>query len=136
MRKKIILGAAVAGAVLAGALSGALHEEVRSRPARPVLVFVEESQPQALTVPAQETPEAGEGSPRPEPPGRGKKPGRPGADLGAIKKGISPISGAAGDMKDYLDEADRKRAERIRKSLEEIKKKVRDWHPNIFEPTW
>jgi hypothetical protein len=39
-------------------------------------------------------------------------------------------------MKDYLDEADRERAERIRKSLEEIKKKVRDWHPNIFEPTW
>ena len=39
-------------------------------------------------------------------------------------------------MKDYLDEAEKARSERVRKSLREIKEKVRDWHPDIFQPTW
>jgi len=39
-------------------------------------------------------------------------------------------------MKEYLDEAERLRRERVRKSLEEIRRKVREYEPSVFEPTW
>ena len=35
-----------------------------------------------------------------------------------------------------LDEAERLRRERVRKSLEEIRRKVREYEPSVFEPTW
>lgn len=57
-------------------------------------------------------------------------------DLKGIKKGIRPIRRSPGDMKDYLDEAEKARRRRIRTSLKEVQKKVREWQGNIFEPTW
>ena len=57
-------------------------------------------------------------------------------NIEALKKGIYPKKGMPGDMKEYLDEAERTRAERIRKALREVQKKVRDWERSIFEPTW
>jgi hypothetical protein len=57
-------------------------------------------------------------------------------DIEALKKGIRPIEGAPGDMSEYLDDAERKRKIRIRKSLGDIQKKVKEWEKSIFEPTW
>ena len=57
-------------------------------------------------------------------------------DIEALTKGIHPKKGMPGDMKEYLDEAERTRAERISKALREVQKKVRDWERSIFEPTW
>jgi hypothetical protein len=39
-------------------------------------------------------------------------------------------------MSEYLDDAERKRKIRIRKSLGDIQKKVKEWEKSIFEPTW
>lgn len=58
------------------------------------------------------------------------------ADLKKIQKAIRPITRSPGDMKDYLDEAERARRRRIRTSLQEVQSKVREWRGNIFEPTW
>jgi len=55
-------------------------------------------------------------------------------DIEALKKGLRPIEGSPGDMSEYLEEAERKI--RIRKSLGEIQKKVKEWEKSIFEPTW
>ncbi|MGI6252512.1 MAG: hypothetical protein ACOYJV_03665 [Aminivibrio sp.] len=139
MRKKIILGAVLGGAVLLGALLRTLQEGdfVRASVRRPVFVF-ERQRPDFIVVPEKiPTPEempAGRSAPRKT--GRPKASPGEGHDLDSIKKDISPKKGSVGDMKDYLDEAERARAERVRKSLGEIKEKVRDWHPDIFQPTW
>ncbi len=53
-----------------------------------------------------------------------------------IQKAIRPITRSPGDMKDYLDVAERSRRRRIRTSLQEVQSKVREWRRNIFEPTW
>ncbi|NLB84282.1 MAG: hypothetical protein GX791_08575 [Synergistaceae bacterium] len=53
-----------------------------------------------------------------------------------IKKGIQPIDRPPGDMKEYLDEAEKARRERIRKSLKEVRRKVKEWEKSVFEPTW
>lgn len=39
-------------------------------------------------------------------------------------------------MNEYLDEAEKARREGIRKSLKDIRKKVKEWEKSIFEPTW
>lgn len=57
-------------------------------------------------------------------------------DLKQMKKGIHSINRPPGDMKGYLDEAEKARRERIRKSLKEVKEKVKGWEKSIFEPTW
>jgi len=57
-------------------------------------------------------------------------------DIEALEKGLRPIEGSPGDMRDYLEDSERKRKIRIRKSLGEIQKKVKEWEQSIFEPTW
>lgn len=57
-------------------------------------------------------------------------------DLKQMSKGIHPIDRPPGDMKEYLDEAEKARGVRIRKSLKEIQRKVKEWEKSIFEPTW
>ena len=139
MRKKIILGAVLGGAVLLGALLRTLQEgdSIRASVHRPVFVF-EGQRPDFIIVPdkipAPEGTPSGRSAPRKT--GRAKASPDGGHNLDSIKKGISPKKGSAGDMKDYLDEAEKVRSERVRKSLGEIKEKVRDWHPDIFQPTW
>ena len=57
-------------------------------------------------------------------------------DFQQIKKDIRPINRPPGDMNEYLDEAEKARREGIRKSLKDIRKKVKEWEKSIFEPTW
>jgi len=66
----------------------------------------------------------------------GKGQGKKAAGLDSLKQGVKAREGAPGDMKEYLDEAERLRRERVRKSLEEIRRKVREYEPSIFDPTW
>ncbi|MGI6783895.1 MAG: hypothetical protein ACOX5A_06670 [Aminivibrio sp.] len=144
MMKKILLWAVLAAAVLAGALLRVLPEGSggagKSKAGRFVFVFNGDVKPGGFIEAPLRIESPGEGpaaSPAAPRPARVRKPGAPRKpDLDAIKKGISPKGRKAGDMKDYLDDAERTRAERVRKSLKEIKDKVRDWQPSIFEPTW
>lgn len=66
----------------------------------------------------------------------GKRTGTGGRDLDSLKQGVKARKGDPGDMKEYLNEAERLRRERVRKSLEEIRRKVREYEPSIFDPTW
>lgn len=65
-----------------------------------------------------------------------KQPEKNGRDPDSLKQGVKARKGNPEDMKEYLDEAERLRRERIRKSLEEIRRKVREYEPSVFEPTW
>ncbi|TDY65143.1 hypothetical protein C8D99_101293 [Aminivibrio pyruvatiphilus] len=65
-----------------------------------------------------------------------KQPEKNGRDLDSLKQGVKARKGNPEDMKEYLDEAERLRRERVRKSLEEIRRKVREYEPSVFEPTW
>jgi hypothetical protein len=66
----------------------------------------------------------------------GKGQAKKAAGLDSLKQGVKARKGNPGDMKEYLDEAERLRRERVRKSLEEIRRKVREYEPSIFDPTW
>ena len=66
---------------------------------------------------------------------KSSKPDEP-IDLKQMKKDIHSINRPPGDMKDYLDEAEKARRERIRRSLKEVREKVKKWEKSIFEPTW
>ena len=57
-------------------------------------------------------------------------------DLKLITKDVHPIDRPPGDMKEYLDEAEKVRRERIKRSLKEVQKKVKGWQKSIFDPTW
>lgn len=148
MKKKFILWAVVTAAVILGAAGrillhqGRPEEEGVAR--RTVIIFDGEPGSEedfyGFAPPESEDDEGkshkAQGGPlRPSPSGRGKPSGKK-EDFSALKKGISSREGDPGDMKDYLEESERARRARIGKSLDEIKRKVRDWRPSIFAPTW
>jgi|LSQX01.2.fsa_nt_gb hypothetical protein len=148
MKKSFIAWGALAVSILTGAVFRALPGG-ESFPAggeyrKPVLLFDGEpplhSGPLTVSgdqeVPADGTLKDADDSSSPRSGSPKKKPGTGKPDLESLKHGVKPRKGNPGDLKDYLDEADRARRERVRKSLEEIRKKVREWEPNIFEPTW
>ncbi len=63
--------------------------------------------------------------------------GESAAKLWAIAQGIRPRKGTPGDMSADLEEMERERQRRIRKSLDEIAKEARKKRePSIFDPTW
>lgn len=66
----------------------------------------------------------------------GKRPEKNGRDLDSLRQGVRARKGNPGDMKEYLDEAERIRRERVRKTLEEIRRRVREYEPSVFDPTW
>ncbi|HCL80509.1 MAG TPA: hypothetical protein DIC53_11160 [Synergistaceae bacterium] len=67
----------------------------------------------------------------------GSDPGPSAAELEAIARGIRPRSGTPGDMSKDLEEMERERQRREKKSLDEIKREAqRKREPSIFDPTW
>lgn len=143
MRKKIILWIVIGGVIILGALFRVLLETDGTSSGgsarRPAFVFEEDPHGTSFILTPEEIMGAAEDPSPSSVPRRVRKTENPAPaapDLKSIKGSISPKKGKPGDMKDYLDEAERARAKRVGKSLKEIKEKVRDWQPNIFEPTW
>lgn len=66
----------------------------------------------------------------------GRRQAKNDAGLDSLKQGVKARKGNPGDMKEYLDEAERIRRERVRRSLEEIRRRVREYEPSVFDPTW
>ncbi|MEA4952115.1 MAG: hypothetical protein VB107_05545 [Aminivibrio sp.] len=66
----------------------------------------------------------------------GRRPGKSDTGLDSLKQGVKARKGNPEDMKEYLDEAERIRRERVRRSLEEIRRRVREYEPSVFDPTW
>ena len=148
MRKNFILWAVVAAAIFLGAAGRILLHHRSSAgedfPRRTVIIFEGESEAEGDSYgfdhAHSKTDEGAgfEGQKRKGPPLPSEK-GRPSQrppDLSTLKEGVSHREGNPGDMRDYLEDSERARRARIGKSLEEIKRKVKDWRPSIFEPTW
>jgi len=149
MRKNAAAWGAVVVFILLGAMLGALPSGESRSPGeggsrRTVLLFEGEAVPPLHVsvlsgdeeYPEEVSRDREDGRPARRTAPSGRRPAKNDVGLDSLKRGVEARKGNPGDMKEYLDEAERIRRERVRRSLEEIRRRVREYEPSVFDPTW